>query len=327
MPSFTAQTLRSGCKINLHLQIKGELPNGYHELETLFYPLAVPYDEMHVTPASDGITIECERNDLCGENNIICKAWEAYKKAGGPAPAMKVHLKKGVPDGAGLGGGSANASKILTFLNSIAGEEGLTAQQMNAVAASVGADVPFFLHNKPCLATGIGEKLLPLPLDLCGWYLVLVCPGVQVPTAWAYGQWDSSHKPDSANAVQGPVIMYNPEEVAALSGLATSTELSSGHSPTEWKKNTNDNLTTEEQADSKPVSRALWLFNSFETVVFSVHSELRQYKNLLLMQGASAALMSGSGSSLFGFFRDKAEAESAAQLFIQSGVATYFHRL
>ncbi|ABB38922.1 4-diphosphocytidyl-2C-methyl-D-erythritol kinase [Oleidesulfovibrio alaskensis G20] len=327
MLTVPQQTIRSGCKINLFLEITGVRPDGYHELVTLFYPLSEPFDLMEISPATHGVTVLSERADLCGDKNIICKAWHTFAAAGGTPPPMQVRLAKGVPDGAGLGGGSANAAAVLKLLNTAGGAPRFSDTALAKIAAQVGADVPFFLHNTPCLATGIGEKLVPAPLDLSGWHLVLVCPGVQVSTPWAYNRWDTLYRSGLHHPCGQLPAAHAPAACAQLQTTGPDRPVRAETGCAGRKKNTCRSLTTERQADSKPVSRALWLFNSFETVVFSAYSELRQHKNTLLAHGASAALMSGSGSSLFGLFRDKAQAEAAMLHFCQRSIAVYVHRL
>ncbi len=318
MNAFTPQTLRSGCKINLYLQIRDRLPDGYHNLETLFYPLSTPFDEMYVEPGKQGLTITCARKDLCGQNNILHKAWSAFIKAGGKPPAMHITLQKGVPDGAGLGGGSANAAALLVFLNGHATKRHFTKASLHAIAATVGADVPFFLQQTPCIATGIGEKLVPVPVDLAGWHLVLVCPDVHISSAWAYTQWDTQYAGHIQTGTRQSGVLPLPYSF---------NDLHMTNHYKEFKKSTPEFLTTPQQPDSKSFFRNLWLFNSFETVVFTTYSVLRYYKNMLLEYGASAALLSGSGSSLFGIFRTQEQAKKATTAFTKSAVIVYYHRL
>ncbi len=285
--------LRAGCKINLYLDILGRRADGYHELDTLFYPLPAPFDTLTVSPGTDGsgLRIECERADLCTQDNTLHKAWRLFAEATGYAPDLHVHLEKGIPDGAGLGGGSADAAALLSHLNDGAGPAGLDAGQLNALAARIGADVPFFLRNVPARATGIGEHLVPHDVNLAGFTLVLACPPEHVSTPWAFSAWDREH-----TAMEAPTA-------------------------------TPDRLTSSVHTYTRPSSRALWLFNSFESVVFAAFPKLRAYKGSLIRHGSAAAVMSGSGASLFALYRETEKALKASAALREMGVQTFIHHL
>lgn len=186
------EVVSSGGKINLFLFVAGRLPNGYHELHTLFVPLPAPADTLVFRPAerATGITVHCLESDIDLEHNTLTRAYTLYAEATGFAPAVDIDLVKGIPRGAGLGGGSADGAEVLAWLQRHAPEP-LGEPELNAVAARVGADVPFFLLRRPCMAGGIGEKLVPVDPGLGGWSCVLVCPHIHVNTAWAYAAWDA----------------------------------------------------------------------------------------------------------------------------------------
>jgi len=154
-------------KINLGLFIKGKLPNGYHLLETLLYPIFQLKDELILTREEDGgchIQIEGIKLDSTHEENLCVRAYRALEKSCGPLPGVKISLKKCIPAGAGLGGGSSDAAFTLKGLNDLFGL-GLTMEKLTQLAADLGADVPFFLYEKPMLATGIGTDLEEFELD------------------------------------------------------------------------------------------------------------------------------------------------------------------
>lgn len=175
-----------GCKINLGLHVVSKRPDGFHDIETCFYP--VPWtDILEIVPApefaftSSGIPIPGDSS-----SNLCVKAYEAIKKRFDIRP-VKIHLHKIVPMGAGLGGGSSDGARTLQMLNTMF-DLNIPSHELAAMALELGSDCPFFLHERAMLGTGRGEILTPLPVSLNGKTLVLVKPPVHVPTAWAYSQ-------------------------------------------------------------------------------------------------------------------------------------------
>lgn len=285
--------LRTGCKINLHLEITATRADGYHELATLFYPLPEPSDILRVSPGPDGkgLAFSCSADELATPDNLVVKAYEAFAAASGFRPDLLVHLEKNIPFGAGLGGGSTDAAALLTYLNSTAGAQALPSDALHSLAAGLGADVPFFLHNKACWAEGIGDKFcteVPFYANLSGMVIVLVCPDVHVNTAWAYSTYDKVSK-------------ILPKDDSRF-------------------------LTAPDQlAYCLSCSSSLLFFNRFEAVVYPTFPELRLIKEELLKSGAVGALMSGSGSSIFGVFRNSASAEEAARTLSLSHQKVFTH--
>ncbi len=186
-----AETVRCGCKINIFLKILGRRNDGYHELSTLFWPMPEPHDELKITWGGEGITVLCGEAGIDPRSNTLTKAYGLYSAAKGRAPGCTVRLIKGVPSGAGLGGGSADAAALLLRLNAVASGP-LNEEEMLRIAASVGADVPFFLQSEPCFAEGVVEKLIPFKGPARRGYFLLVCPDVKVSTANAYSLWDAA---------------------------------------------------------------------------------------------------------------------------------------
>lgn len=201
----TTHRLAASCKINLYLHITGLLPGGYHSLDTLFFPLAEPHDVLDVTLDSgcSGLELTCSNPALKGDDNLIAQAWRAFGERTGYSPPMKVHLTKNIPAGAGLGGGSSDAAAILLLLNDLAEDRALPSAELHELAASLGADVPFFLLNHPAKALGIGDQLTPVDVDMRGLTLLLACPDEHVPTGWAYKAWDELH-PDGGASLTRP---------------------------------------------------------------------------------------------------------------------------
>jgi 4-diphosphocytidyl-2-C-methyl-D-erythritol kinase len=288
-------TIKPGCKVNLVLDVLGRRTDGYHDLSSLFWPLAEPTDTLTIAPGEPGagLALTCSDPTLQGPSNTICKAYEAFARATGRRPDLRAHLDKAVPTGAGLGGGSADAAALLSYLAALAGPDAPAHDDMIALAATVGADVPFFLLGRPAWAGGIGERLDPAGLDLSGLFLVLVIPRVHVSTAWAFAAWDERH------AGAGP-----GEPPDAL------------HS-----------LTCGPGRIKSPLCFRLRVRNGFEDVVFQAHPKLREYKEKLLRLGASGAAMSGSGASLFALFRDLETATDAADAFRRMSIPASVHAL
>jgi 4-diphosphocytidyl-2-C-methyl-D-erythritol kinase len=171
-------------KINLGLYVTERRPDGFHNLETLFYPVRLT-DALEILPSgefsfhSSGIGMDGEI-----ENNLVVKAYRLLKKEF-QLPAVKIYLHKVIPTGAGLGGGSSDAAFTLKMINTIF-NTGLSQLQLENYAGMLGADCPFFIRNIPSLATGKGDQLTPLEVDLSPYHLVIVKPPVSVNTALAY---------------------------------------------------------------------------------------------------------------------------------------------
>ena len=174
-------------KINLGLNIVARRPDGYHNLETAFYPIALR-DILEMVPApagaatslaTYGIAVECEP-----EKNLVVRAVRLMQSRYA-VPDVEIHLTKNIPHGAGLGGGSSDAAFALVMLNEMF-NLGLPKSTLAAHAATLGADCPFFVYNEPMMATGIGDRLAPISLSLAGKALYLVKPAVHVATAQAY---------------------------------------------------------------------------------------------------------------------------------------------
>lgn len=177
-------------KINLGLNITERRPDGYHNLETLFYPIRLE-DALELTPLTDAAPGETCRLHQQGleiagdaESNLVVKAYRLLA-ADHQLPAVHIHLFKHIPSGAGLGGGSADAAFMLKMLNDYASLH-LTDEQLEAYAARLGADCAFFIKNRPTYAEGIGNIFTPTQLSLAGYQLLLVKPDIFVSTRDAF---------------------------------------------------------------------------------------------------------------------------------------------
>lgn len=283
-------SLTVGCKLNLHLRITGRLDNGYHTLETLFYYLPKPHDVIDIAPGASGqgLRLLCPGfPELENRDNILIRAYELFAGQTGKRYDLDLTLHKHIPMGAGLGGGSADAAALLAWLNSH--ERIWAEQEMISLAARVGADVPFFVQilsgaqrQRAAWGRGIGDILTPMDVPaLAGLHLLLIFSDAGISTPWAYGAWDNM-----------------PSRQALFDGFFA-----------------NKDLTSARAGDMKPFAQALRLYNSFEAVVFPEYPALRRVKERLLQDGATAALMSGSGATVFGLFRDAGRAQESADRF------------
>ena len=175
-------------KINLGLNIVERRADGYHNIETVFYPVPLT-DVLEIVPASgQQATLACYGNavDCPPEKNLVMRAYRMMQQRF-DLPAVAMHLYKHIPDGAGLGGGSSDAAHALGMLNKMF-DLSLTDSQLASMAATLGADCAFFIYNRPMLATGIGDVLSPIDVDLKGKTLLLVKPPVGVDTRTAYSR-------------------------------------------------------------------------------------------------------------------------------------------
>lgn len=188
------------CKINIGLRVVRKREDGYHDLETIFYPVYGLHDELEVEPAEefaflqDGLVVDCLPTD-----NLIYKVYKRMQEHFPQIGNVKITFKKNIPFGAGLGGGSSDAAHMAIALNEIF-SLGLTREQLAEEVRPLGADCPFFIYNTPCYAEGIGDKLSPITLDLSGLRLVMIKPNCSVSTKEAYA--GIVRHPDAAGQIK-----------------------------------------------------------------------------------------------------------------------------
>ena len=179
--------LYPNCKINIGLRVVRKREDGYHDLETIFYPVYGLHDELQVDRSEDfsfiqeGLVVDCSPAD-----NLIYKTYARMRERYPQIGNVKITFKKNIPFGAGLGGGSSDAAHMAIALNEIFAL-GLTREQLAQEVSPLGADCPFFVYNSPCYAEGIGDKLIPINLDLTGLRLLMIKPKCGVSTKDAYG--------------------------------------------------------------------------------------------------------------------------------------------
>ena len=267
--------LASPCKINLVLNILGRRTDGFHELETVMYPVNV-CDRIVLEEAPGGIEFVCDDPRLpADDTNLVVRAARAFFAAAPVAAGVRIQLTKRIPLAAGLGGGSGNAATTLLGLNRLFGEP-LAAGELGALAARLGSDVPFFLEARPALATGRGERVTPLEpfAVLRGLWLFLVHPGFGIPTAWAYAQ-----------------LARFPAALQGRPGRAAE-------------------LVERLRAGDLPAAAGS-LYNALEAPALQKYPVLGLYQEFCRAEGALATLMSGSGSTTFAWV---AGAGAAARL-------------
>jgi len=267
--------LRSLAKINLDLRVLGKRPDGFHELRTIFQTISLA-DTIHLEFERGRSKIDLDSN-LNIPDNIVLKAADLVMKAGRSTGRLRISLTKRIPLGGGLGGGSSNAASILLALPVLLGKR-VPFETLMQLAAELGSDVPFFLTGGTALGIGRGAEVYPLP-DAPSHFGLLIAPGIHSSTAAAYQALQRKPLDEIP-----PAIVRNFQSVVL-----------SRQSPT---------------ASPQPLP-----INDFETVVFRQHPQLKSIKGKLLKLGAWRAMLTGSGSALFGLFPGRESRDRAAEWF------------
>lgn len=256
-------------KINLGLNVVERRSDGYHNLETVFYPVNIT-DALELTimnpqfPTSVDCDIKVTNLNVEGDeqHNLVVRAYQLLKQDFHQLPRVHAHLFKSIPTQAGMGGGSSDSAYTIRLLNDMF-TLGLTTQQMIDYAARLGADCPFFILSHPVYAEGIGDRMQPISLNLSDFFIVIVRPDIPVSTREAFSLITPKRPARSCRD-----IVMQPVET--------------------WR----DELT-----------------NDFEQSVFALHPEIGAIKEHLYQLGAVYAAMSGSGSAIFGLFRHEVNIE------------------
>jgi 4-diphosphocytidyl-2-C-methyl-D-erythritol kinase len=264
-------------KVNLRLEVLGKRADGYHELRTIFQTVSLHDTLEFRSSRRPGVTLAIQGNETLAkediEKNLVFRAVEALRRETRLRPGVEILLRKKIPAGRGLGGGSSDAAAaLLGYLRFT--RQRLETPRLLDVAAGIGADVPFFLFGGTALGVSRGEEIYPLP-DAPSRTLLIVSPAeVHVPTPDAY-RW--LHAPELASLTKS-AANHKLFKFCALCWSAQEASLS----------------------------------NDFETAVFRRHPRLAKIKRDLLHRGASEALLAGSGSAVFGVFPSPAKARRAA---------------
>jgi len=187
LPNQAAIEKLAPAKLNLILRITGLRNNGYHEIASLFVPVAL-YDTLRISKREKGLELYCSgRKVPKGSENLVHRAATSFFENTGIDGGAEIRLTKNIPVSSGLGGGSSDAAAALLGLNQLWGKP-LKKRGLDAIALCLGADVPFFLLQRPAVADGIGEILRPVEEIPSFWY-VIVSPSLMVSTAWAYSKF------------------------------------------------------------------------------------------------------------------------------------------
>ena len=287
-------SVRAPAKINLFLRVTGRRADGYHTLQTRMQKVGL-FDLLKVQRGGEGVRLHCVGADLPeNADNLVHRAASLFletvaQRRGRTLGGVKISLTKNIPIAAGLGGGSSDAAAALKALNSLF-EAGLTAGELAAMGLELGADVPFFLADTPAaLAVGIGEILTPVA-PLSGCFVLLVNPGFSVSTRWVYQTFALTKE-------EKTTIFKNFRESADPAGQPCLSATVEG----------------------LPAA----LENDLETVTITRYPEIGRIKEELLAHGAVAALMSGSGPTVFALFSDQQAAETCRVLFARRFGQTY----
>jgi len=258
-------------KINLGLYVLGKRSDGYHDIRTIFQELEF-HDTIYFRKQADKLLITTDHASLpVGENNLVRQAVRLLNQRTACPVNVAIHIKKNIPLGAGLGGGSSNAAATLIGMNRLF-QLGLTLNELAALGAELGSDVPFFLCGGTALARGRGENIQPLPGVPPVWVL-LINPGIHVSSGWAYKNLN--------------LKLTNSQEVISL------------------LPQTRDIVITG--------TARFPLRNMLEEPVIKKYPLIRSIKAQLLDNDAEWAMMSGSGSTVFGIFSGKTLVEKAQE--------------
>jgi 4-diphosphocytidyl-2-C-methyl-D-erythritol kinase len=289
---------KSPCKVNLILNILGKRPDGFHELETVMQPVNL-CDAMSFERAGTGLRLTCSHPELpCDSKNLVHRAATAFLAATNISDGVKIHLQKHLPLAGGIGGGSANAAVTFSALNELFGSP-LTLETLHELSAALGSDVPFFLYDKPALASGRGEKVRTLENfpALKGKAFLLVHPGFGISTPWSYQ--NLARFPKDQNGTPGRAeklvaALQSADSLAPTGGEGRGEGASRGNANPLWTDN---------------------FYNSLEAPAFDKFPVLQLYKEFLRENGALISLMSGSGSTTFAIAENLKAAESLAEKF------------
>lgn len=278
-------TVRAEGKINLYLDVLSRAENGYHAIESVMQSVSLS-DRVTVSAMrGDGdIRISCNLPYIpCDGRNIAYRAARALLDAAGIDAAVRIFLDKRIPVAGGMAGGSADAAAVLTAVNRVLGHP-LTPERLYALAARLGADVPFCMSGGTALCTGVGDVTSPLKNRL-SLPLLIVPSRDSVSTPWAYGELDRAY--GSFAAVRARDARLDRLTAALAAG------------------------------DADGVCGNL--YNIFEAVVLPRRPQAAKAKQLLLDGGARAAMMSGSGPTVFGIFPDVPTRDAAARILVRHG--------
>ncbi len=282
-------TRKAFAKINLHLNVTGIRPDGFHSVNTVMQSVSL-YDEVFIRLTdTEGFTLTCNVEGVpLDEKNLASRAFILYKAATGMPLGAHISIKKNIPMAAGLAGGSADAAATLLALNDLCGHP-LSVSELCEIGSRLGSDVPFCIVGGAAFADGKGDSLHPFP-TMPDCTLVIACGGEGVSTPWAYRTLDEVYNGFSSAEDHPPV------DIAALKLAADGKDI---------------------------VAVAKNLYNIFEEPILSVRPVAARLKSIMLDCGALGAMMSGSGPSVFGIFTSEDAARLARERIETLGVTPH----
>jgi len=283
--------LKAYGKINLELAVLGRRPDGYHELRTIFQTISLADRlEVRLSPGRREVRLETTGCEVpAGKSNLAVQAAESALAELKLRARIEITLDKRIPPASGLGGASSDAAAVLRAVALLSGRR-LPADRLLRLAAALGSDVPFFLYGGRAIGLGRGEEVYPLPEESRR-HCVLFFPGEGMSTAEAYL---SLKRPPLTPQTAGPRIDWADEINLFCSAV-------------------NESLESASNAKRRSGGSYRKIGNDFEPPVFRRFPVLAQAKKILLQAGAEAASLSGSGSAVYGLFRESSDARRAAQ--------------
>ncbi len=285
------KTERANAKINVYLDVTSRRENGYHNIVSIMQTVSVcDLVSVDFRPTEHtSIRLEASGNDRMPTDcrNLAWRAAEKFLQRTGRQGEVRIVIEKHIPMAAGMAGGSTDAAAVLRALNRLCGSP-LTVDELCALGATLGADVPFCIVGGTALVTGIGEcmqEITPMPQGI----LLVACRGEGVSTPWAYGELDRKYNDfkDPKNDDNRPTYIENA-----------------------WKS-------------GDLAASCAHFFNLFEEVIPAAQKDVDEIKRVMLENGVIRSMMSGSGPSVFGVFADVASAERACTVLRESGAVAY----
>jgi len=289
---------RAPAKINFYLKVLDRRPDGYHNISSLFQMISL-YDHLRFRSARRGIRLIIRGEPVSADSdNLVYQAAERLTRAYPQKAGVVIELDKQIPLGAGLGGGSSDAAATLLGLRRL-WRLRTPLSDLRSLALELGSDVPFFLNGPTAFVQGRGEEVVPCRLAK-PWWLVIVNPGIQVSTAWAYQQLAAIREKRSRSELTNPPDRLKMSQLGSMPG----------GQPAGGRKG--------QVAVVKEILGHLQ--NSLEGITIAHYPVISDIKDRLITAGAQGALMSGSGPTVFGLFSDRGVAkEAAASLSCQPG--------
>jgi 4-diphosphocytidyl-2-C-methyl-D-erythritol kinase len=275
-------TLKAPAKINLLLEVLEKRNDGYHEIRSILQTVDL-FDELSFEQ-SNGIVLSCTARELETEENLVLKAARAMRQVSGQKDGARIRLDKQIPWQAGLGGGSSDAATTLLGLNRL-WSLGMGTDELAAIGAGIGSDVPFFIYGGACEVQGRGEKVTCLPDSLKTWFVLLK-----------------------------PAMLDKPGKTGKLYGLLTAQQYTDGKRCSTAR----DILLKGGELDPS------LLYNVFDAVAFEAYRGLEQYWRIFEKAGARHIHLAGSGPMLFTMSYDEGEARSVHDKLTGDSIQSYF---